>query len=489
MTSITQSMKPLPQRKGVTLRLEVDATLLRPDSSGQIPLDRLEVDLVPKAQLSPNAPTVKLALQDPEVPPGYVPESTVLLVPQELSQDPKKLTDYYISYLPKGSFSVTQAQLDQYGLEQQQQGARTALPAGHMAKMMESPKGLKMEAVRDQAGLLMGTLAASSAALSLTQGIGLPVSLGAPLALAAAPLQIFGSAGTLTHLANLEHQKTALLDQVTANNPGLDPLGLAVAVDPNTAQPVKTSEVLARLDLMQTSLKLKTVGAGLLGAAGLASLTAVSAPLLVPGLALASLSTGLADSLPAWDDLSRIRQRRSELEMSRQAGSTGATYHLPESSGPGQTLSFTIQQLPMSQAFADLDRQEKLAQLTLLQGAVATGGIVAIGLGCPIGLAIAGQVTLPLLARVAAFPKESWQEVKGLSSKWTAKKTQASGSAQVDQYMAYVCDRMRGKWLDTGHQLNLAVAAANAQFGCKAELSGGTLGWQSRLRREVEKQL
>ncbi|MBN9420806.1 MAG: hypothetical protein J0I12_35500 [Candidatus Eremiobacteraeota bacterium] len=432
----------------ITMRVKVKNSLLEPDAEGKSKLDDLEPDFVPKGTASSNAPTFITALADPgQVPEGFTPVSTVALVPSEQAKDLDALNrDYFAAFVPQGGYAVSQQQIDEYGKEHEQagfqkglsegieKGAKNALPPGYQAKLMDSEAGLKIEAKRDQFSSLLGTIGSTSGALGISAGIGIPAHYAAPLALAAAPLQIFGPAGTLSTMAKLEHQKAALVESVKAENPDKDPMKVAVDMNPHTQMPISTEEAIHNIDVLKKAQKMKTVGSALLIGAGVAALggwgTAATA------LAIGSMATPLADTLPTFDKIGQVRERKKDLNAQLEARiqegvASGLTQEdaevkarastveaqVPILNEAGQPVGFEAKQIALSEALDHVGKQQKLLALGAVGAVAQAGSLVAMGLGCPIMMVVGASVAIPLLARGALFPSETWQTLKALPGK------------------------------------------------------------------------
>lgn len=432
----------------ITMRVKVKNSLLEPDASGKSKLDDLEPDFVPKGTASANAPTFITALADPgQVPEGFTPVSTVALVPSEQAKDLDALNrDYFAAFVPQGGYAVSQQQIDEYGKEHEQagfqkglsegieKGAKNALPPGYQAKLMDSEAGLKIEAKRDQFSNLLGMIGSTSGALGISAGIGIPAHYAAPLALAAAPLQIFGPAGTLSTMAKLEHQKAALLESVKAENPDKDPMKVGVDMNPHTQTPITTEEAMHNIDVLKKSQKMKTIGSALLIGAGVAALggwgTAATA------LAVGSLASPLGDAIPTFDKIGQVHDRKKDLKaqletriqegvasgLSQEDAEVKARASTVEAQVPilneaGQPVGFEARQIPLSEALDHVGKQQKMLALGAIGAVAQAGSLVAMGLGCPIMMVVGASVALPLLARGALFPSETWQTLKALPGK------------------------------------------------------------------------
>ena len=432
----------------ITMRVKVKNTLLQPDETGKSKLDDLEPDFVPKGTKSENAPMFITALADPTtVPEGYAPVSTVALVPEAQAQDLDKLNqENFAAFVPKGGYVLSQADVDQYAKEQQEvgfqkgmgegleKGAKNAVPAGYQAKLMDSAAGLKIEQKRDFYANTLGMIGSTSGALGIAAGIGIPAQYAAPLALAVAPLQIFGPTGTMSTMAKLEHQKAALVESVKSENPDKDPMKVVVDMNPHTQQPITTEEAIRNIDLMKKSQKMKTIGSALLIGAGVAALggwgTAATA------LAVGSLASPLADSIPTFDKIGQVHDRKKELkailkEKTEAALATGMTeedakvaagkatieVQVPVVNAEGQPVGFEAKEVPLSEALDHVNKQQKLLALGAVGAVAQAGSLIAMGLGGPIMWVVGGSVALPLLARGALFPKETWDTLKALPGK------------------------------------------------------------------------
>ncbi|MBT9584279.1 hypothetical protein IV102_13135 [bacterium] len=432
----------------ITMRVKVKNTLLQPDETGKSKLDELEPDFVPKGTKSENAPMFITALADPTtVPEGYAPVSTVALVPEAQAQDLDKLNqENFAAFVPKGGYVLSQADVDQYAKEQQEvgfqkgmgegleKGAKNAVPAGYQAKLMDSAAGLKIEQKRDFYANTLGMIGSTSGALGIAAGIGIPAQYAAPLALAVAPLQIFGPTGTMSTMAKLEHQKAALVESVKSENPDKDPMKVVVDMNPHTQQPITTEEAIRNIDLMKKSQKMKTIGSALLIGAGVAALggwgTAATA------LAVGSLASPLADSIPTFDKIGQVHDRKKELkailkEKTEAAQATGMTeedakvaagkatieVQVPVVNAEGQPVGFEAKEVPLSEALDHVNKQQKLLALGAVGAVAQAGSLIAMGLGGPIMWVVGGSVALPLLARGALFPKETWDTLKALPGK------------------------------------------------------------------------
>lgn len=432
----------------LTLRVKVKNSLLEPDANGKSRLDDLEPDFVPKGKTSENAPTFLSALEDPvTIPQGYVPVSTVALVPEAQAQDLEQLNrDYFAAFVPLKGYVLSQQEVDDYAQEQQQigfqngvsqgleQGASSAVPAGHQVKLMDSPAGLKIEARRDQISTLVGLIGGNSSALGIAKNIGLPVAYAAPLAVAVAPLQILGTTGTLSTTARLEHQRAALLESVRAENPGQDPMQVVLDMNPHTQMPITTQEAIRNIDLLKTGQTMKTVGSALLLGAGVAALGGWGA--VASGLAVGSLASPLGDALPGFDQLAQVTRRSRDLRATLEsrtraaeqsgvspaqakilAGQTLVEVQVPLLNQEGRPVGFEPGQIPLGQALAHVSSQQRLLAVGAVGAVAQVGSVVAMGLGCPIMLAVGASAALPLLTRGAMFPRESWQGLSALPAK------------------------------------------------------------------------
>jgi len=432
----------------ITMRVKVKNSLLEPDAEGKSKLDTLEPDFVPKGTASANAPTFITALADPnQVPEGFTPVSTVALVPNEQAKDLDALNrDYYAAFVPQGGYALSQADVDQYAKEQQdtgfqkglsegiEKGAKNALPAGYQAKLMDSEAGLKIEAKRDQFASMLGMIGSTSGALGISAGIGIPAQYAAPLALAVAPLQIFGPTGTMSTMAKLEHQKAALLESVKAENPDKDPMKVTVDMNPQTQMPITTEEAMRNIDLMKKSQKMKTVGSALLIGAGVAALGGWG--VAATALAVGSLASPLADTIPTFDKMGQVRDRKKELkaqvetkvkegmdaglsedEAKTKALASTVEVQVPILNDQGQPVGFEAKQIAISEALDHVGKQQKMLALGAIGAVAQAGSLVAMGLGCPIMMVVGASVALPLLARGALFPSETWTTLKALPGK------------------------------------------------------------------------
>lgn len=429
----------------LTLRVMVKKSLIETDANGHSPLDDLEPDFVPKASKTANAPVVLAAIQDPtSVPAGYLAVSTVALVEEEKARDLEALNrDYFPAFVPNGGYALSQESVNvhaqecresgyQMGLtEGMQKGAQAAVPPGYRAKLMDSQAGLKLEQKRDTVVTLLGLVGSTSSALGISANLGMNAQVAGPLAMAVAPLQILGPTGTLSSWARLEHQKEALSEATASENPGQDPLKAVVDLNPYTQMPLSLGEALHNLDTQIRTQQLKTVGSTLLLGAGLATLGGWGTAAQV--MALGSLTTPLADSLPTWDQLGQVSNRnqqlRATLEQATQeglarglspdqakvaAGQTLVTVHVPQLDEQGQPAGLVPAQVPLSEALEQLGRQQKSLALGAAGAVVQVGGMVAMGMGCPVMLVMGATVALPLLARGAVFPQETWEGLKAL---------------------------------------------------------------------------
>jgi hypothetical protein len=441
---VTTSPAPAPQADDssvITVRMKVKNELLQPDpNTGKSKLDDLEPDFVPKEQKSPNAPVVLTALSDPAVPDGYTPISTVALVPNDKAADPTLQETHYPAFVPKDGYILGQTDVDNFAHEQQavgfnkglgegfEKGKKEAVPAGFRPKLMDSAPGLKIEAKRDQFAGMLTMVGSSSSALGISAGIGIPAQYAGPLALATAPLAILGPTGTMSTMAKLEHQKAALLESVAADNPGKDPLQVTVDMNPHTQLPITTEEAVRNIDLMKKTQKMKTVGSLLLAGAGVAVLggwgTAATA------LAVGSLASPLADSIPTFDKIGQVRDRKKELkgilEAHDQAVKTAeesgqpapaapmVTVQVPVLNEQGQPVGIEPKEIPATEALEHVQKQQKVLALGAIGAVAQAGTMVAMGLGAPIMIVIGASVAIPLLARGALFPKESWETLKAL---------------------------------------------------------------------------
>jgi len=452
LVQVSTQQQP-PQSAGddstvITMRVKVKNTLLEPDAEGKSKLDSLEPDFVPKGTASANAPTFITALADPnQVPEGFTPVSTVALVPNEQAKDLDALNrDYYAAFVPQGGYALSQADVDQYAKEQQdtgfqkglsegiEKGAKNALPAGYQAKLMDSEAGLKIEAKRDQFASMLSMIGSTSGALGISAGIGIPAQYAAPLALAVAPLQIFGPTGTMSTMAKLEHQKAALLESVKAENPDKDPMKVTVDMNPQTQMPITTEEAMRNIDLMKKSQKMKTVGSALLIGAGVAALGGWG--VAATALAVGSLASPLADTIPTFDKMGQVRDRKKDLKaqvevkvkegmdagLSEEEAKTKALASTVEVQVPiineeGQPVGFEAKQIAISEALDHVGKQQKMLALGAIGAVAQAGSLVAMGLGCPIMMVVGASVALPLLARGALFPTETWTTLKALPGK------------------------------------------------------------------------
>ena len=432
----------------ITMRVKVKNSLLEPDATGKSKLDDLEPDFVPKGTASSNAPTFITALADPgQVPEGFTPVSTVALVPSEQAKDLDALNrDYFAAFVPQGGYAVSQEQIDEYGKEHEQagfqkglsegieKGAKNALPPGYQAKLMDSEAGLKIESKRDQFSNLLGMIGSTSGALGISAGIGIPAQYAAPLALAAAPMQIFGPAGTLSTMAKLEHQKAALFESVKAENPDKDPLKVAVDMNPHTQMPITTEEAMHNIDVLKKAQKMKTIGSALLIGAGVASLGGFG--MAATALAVGSMASPLADTLPTFDKIGQVRDRKKELnaqlearikegtdagltkeEAEVKARASTVEAQVPILNEAGQPVGFEAKQIALSEALDHVGVQQKMLALGAIGAVAQAGSLVAMGLGAPIMMVVGASVAIPLLARGALFPSETWQTLKALPGK------------------------------------------------------------------------
>jgi hypothetical protein len=494
----------------ITMRVKVKSSLLQPDSTGKSKLDDLEPDFVPKGTKSENAPTFITALADPTtVPEGYVPVSTVALVPEAKAQDLDKLNqESFAAFVPKDGYVLTQAEVDQFAKEQQEagfqkgmgegleKGAKNAVPAGYQAKLMDSEAGLKIEKKRDTFANILGMVGATSGALGIAQGIGIPPQYAGPLALAVGPLQIFGPTGTMTTMAKLEHQKAALLESVKAENPDKDPLQVVVDMNPHTQQPITTEEAMRNIDLMKKSQKMKTIGSALLIGAGVAVVggwgTAATA------LAIGSLASPLADSLPTFDKIGQVQGRKKELkailnekvEAAMQSGMTEEDakvaagkstieVQVPVVNAEGQPVGFEAKEIPLSEALDHVSKQQKLLALGAVGAVAQAGSLIAMGLGGPIMWVVGGSVALPLLARGALFPKESWETLKALPGQiW-------DGIKAVGQAIGRKLGLVKGPKSDEGEAQPMSEAEKKL-FGTLAKIGDVDAGLAQSLKETME---
>lgn len=410
----------------ITVRMKVKNELLEVNpETGKSKLDDLTPDFVPETQKSPNAPVVLTALTDPNVPEGYAPVTTVALVPQEQAQDANKLhEDFFPAFVPKGGYVMSQGELDQYTKDQVEagrqkgvsegfeKGKKEAVPPGFQPKLMDSAAGLKIEGRRDQISTILGMLGSTSGGLGIAAGIGMPVQYAAPLALATAPLQILGPTGTMTQMAKLENQKAALIESVKAENPDKDPMKVVVDMNPHTQTAITTEDAIKNIDTLKNTQKMKTLGAALLAGAGVAALggwgTAATA------LAVGSLASPLADALPTFDKIGQVRDRKQELKAMLEAGQEKVEVQVPIFNSEGTPIGFKAEEIPVQEALDHVNKQQKLLTLGAVGAVAQAGSLVAMGLGAPILMVVAGSVALPLLARGALFPKESWETLKAL---------------------------------------------------------------------------
>ncbi|MFN8612838.1 MAG: hypothetical protein U0931_35195 [Vulcanimicrobiota bacterium] len=431
----------------ITMRVKVKNSLLEPDATGKSKLDELEPDFVPKGTASANAPTFITALADPnEVPEGFTPVSTVALVPNDKAQDLDALNrDYFAAFVPHNGYVVSQQEVDDFGKQHEEagyqkglsegieKGTKNAVPPGFQAKLMDSEAGAKIEAKRDQFSSILGMIGSTSGALGIAHNIGIPAHYAAPLALAAAPLQIFGPTGTLSTMAKLEHQKAALVESVKAENPDKDPMKVVVDMNPHTQTAITTEEAMKNIDLLKKTQKLKTLGSALLLGAGVAALggwgTAASA------LAVGSLASPLADALPTFDKIGQVHDRKKELKaqleakvqegisagLSKEEATEKARASTIEVQVPvlqnGQPVSFGPGETTLGEALDHVGKQQKMLALGAVGAVAQAGSLVAMGLGCPIMMVVGASVALPLLARGALFPSETWQTLKALPGK------------------------------------------------------------------------
>lgn len=444
-TLVTSGPAPAPEQADatsfITMRVAVKNELLQPDPvTGKSKLDDLEPDFVPKEQKSPNAPVVLAALSDPAVPEGYTPISTVALVPNDKANDPNLQETHFSAFVPKDGYILSQGEVDQFSKEQQgvgfnkglgegfEKGKKEAVPAGFRPKLMDSTPGLKLEAKRDQFAGMLTMVGSSSSALGISAGIGIPAQYAGPLALATAPMAILGPTGTLSTMAKLENQKAALLESVAADNPGKDPMQVTVDMNPHTQLPITTEEAIRNIDLMKKTQKMKTVGSLLLAGAGIAVLggwgTAATA------LAVGSLASPLADSIPTFDKIGQVRDRKKELngildahqkavEAAEQSGEPApaapmVTVQVPVLNEQGQPVGIEPKEIPATEALEHVQKQQKVLALGAIGAVAQAGTMIAMGLGAPIMIVIGASVAIPLLARGALFPKESWETLKAL---------------------------------------------------------------------------
>ncbi|MBS2033743.1 hypothetical protein JST97_02095 [bacterium] len=443
-----QQQKAAEDTSVITMRVKVKNSLLEPDATGKSKLDELEPDFVPKGTASSNAPTFITALADPaQVPEGYTPVSTVALVPSEQAKDLDALNrDYFAAFVPQGGYAVSQQEIDEFGKQHEEagfqkglsegieKGTKNAVPPGYQAKLMDSEAGLKIEAKRDQMSSLLGMIGSTSGALGIAHNIGIPAQYAAPLALAAAPLQIFGPTGTLSTMAKLEHQKAALVESVKAENPDKDPMKVVVDMNPHTQTPITTEEAMKNIDILKKTQKMKTLGSALLLGAGVAALggwgTAASA------LAVGSLASPLADAIPTFDKIGQVHDRKKDLkaqleakvqegltaglskeEATEKARASTIEVQVPVLNEAGQPVSFGPQQVSLGEALDHVGTQQKMLALGAVGAVAQAGSLVAMGLGCPIMMVVGASVALPLLARGALFPSETWQTLKALPGK------------------------------------------------------------------------
>lgn len=202
-------------------------------------------------------------------------------------------------------------------------------------------------------------------------------------------------------------------------------------MNPYNQMPLSLGEALRNLDTQCRIQQLKTVGSTLLLGAGVATLGGWGTAAKV--LALGSLSLPLADSLPSWDQLGQVRSRnqqlRATLEQATQdglarglsveeakvaAGQTLVTVQIPQLDEQGQPAGLVPGQVPLSEALDHLHRQQKSLALGATGAMVQAGGLVAMGMGAPVMLAMGATVALPLLARGALFPQETWEGIQAV---------------------------------------------------------------------------
>lgn len=425
----------------ITMRVEVKNELLQPDpTTGKSKLDELEPDFVAPEKKSPNAPVVLAALGDPEVPEGYTPVSTVALVPNETAADPNFQTTHFPTFVAKDGYVLSQAEVDNFAKQQQdvgfqkglgegvEKGRKEAVPPGFQPKLMDSEKGKKIEAKRDQFATIASMIGSTSGALGISAGIGIPAQYAAPLALAAAPLAILGPTGTLSNMAKLENQKAALLESVKAEHPDEDPMKVTVDMNPFTQTGVTTEEALHNLDMMKTTQKMKTVGSVLLAGAGVAALGGFGTAATM--LAVGSLASPLADTIPTFDKIGEVHKRKKELGAMLQAHEKAVAdaeaagrpapemptveIQVPVLDESGQPVGVQPKQIPVTEALENVKKSQKTLILGALGTAAQAGSLIAMGLGAPIMMVVVASAAVPLLARGALFPKESWETIKGI---------------------------------------------------------------------------
>lgn len=465
-----------PDTTVITMRVAVPNTLLIPDESGKAPIEGMQPDLVKKGTASPNAPTYITAVADPgEVPPEMAPVSTWALAPKELAQDMEGLAklnqDFYPAFVHRESYVVTPQELAEHDKQKEaegfqrglKEGGNNAIPPGFRAKMMDSEAGLKIEGRRDQISTMATMIGSTSAALGIAANIGIPAQYAGPLALATAPLTILGSTGTMSNMAKLEHQKAALIETVKHENPDKDPMKVVVDMNPHTQQVITTEDAIKNIDSMKTGQKVKTLGALLLAGAGIATVggwgTAATA------LAIGSMGAPLGDAIPTFDKIGQTSQRKSELkamikdrakelegrqaageasamvwapvlgedgsvkgfenkEMPIQdaiahvsAGKEKVEVQVPIFNAEGAPVGFEGKDVPVHEALEHVKTQQKMLALGAVGAVAQAGTLVAMGLGAPIMMVVGASVAIPLLARGAMFPKESWETLKALPGK------------------------------------------------------------------------
>lgn len=418
------------EKKVITVRMAVNKELFEPDpQTGEVPLEKFELDLVPKSQTkTANAPVFIDAIEDPAPVEGYVAKSTVALVAEHLNpSSPEFHQSYFPTFAPKDGYVLTQQEVDNYTEEQQQigfergqaegieKGKKEAVPPGFVAKLKTSEKGGKLEQRRDMLAGMMGMVGSTSGALGIAANLGIPAQYAGPLALATAPLQILGPTGTLTQMAKLEDQKAALLESVAAENPDKDPLTVVVDMDPHTQKPITAGEALRSVDVQKKTQKAKTLGALLLAGAGVAAVGGWGTAATV--LAVGSLASPMADAIPTFDKIGEVRDRKKELQGMLASGQEKVQIQVPVFNEGGVPIGFKDSEVPVQEALDHVNKQQKLLALGALGAVTQAGTLVAMGLGAPILMVVGASVALPLLARGALFPAESWETLKSIPGK------------------------------------------------------------------------
>jgi len=410
----------------ITVRMEVKKELLQPDpTTGETPLDSMSLDLVPAAAKGPNAPVFIDALQDPAPVEGYVAKSTVALVAEHLNPDsPEFKQNYFATFVPQGGYVLSQGEIDEYSQEQQEvgfqkglsegveKGKKEALPPGFQAKLADSKEGAKWEQRRDMGANLLGLIGSNAGALGISAGT-IPLAYATPLAFVAAPLQVFGPNGTFGTISKLENQRQALLDAVAADNQdGSDPMKAIVDMNPHTLEAITTEDALKGVDVMVKAQKMKTVGAALLAGAGVAAIAGFGP--IGAGLAIGSMLSPLSDQLPTFDKIGQTQARKKELKAMLEAGIEKVSVQVPVHNSEGVPIGFKADEIPVQEALDHVAKQQKLLGLGATSAALQVGCMVAMGLGAPMLVVGGATILLPMLAKGAFFPKESWESLKAL---------------------------------------------------------------------------